>query len=307
MVPPRSILAATDFSDASRAAVIFAACLAKHSHATFHLLHAEDPLLAGAARQAGVDLDRETREALQDFIASVPPAGDYAPMHHVVSGPAAELIVAIAEREHADLVVVGSRGMSGIEHLMFGSTTEGVLRRAGTSVLVVPPGWKPTHPEAPDLSGIGPVIAAIDFAAPSIEAAAAACGLAEMLGTGVEAVHVVPDLPVPARWRAHADAVLRQRIDGAAAELAAAVAALASRVHVRERVEAGRVADRLAAIAAWRHARRPMLVLGRRADRRGAAPGAIAYRVLSLAAVPVLMHVSKDVTRGTGPLARTGR
>lgn len=295
MIPPRSILAATDFSDASRAAVTFAACLAKQCHATFHLLHAEDALLAAAARQAGIDLDRDTREALQDFIASAQPAIDYAPMHHVACGPAAEVIVDVAEREHADLIVVGSRGMSGAEHLIFGSTTEGVLRQAGTSVLVVPPGWRPVHPEAPDLSDIGPLIAALDFSAPSVEAAGAACGLAETLGTDVEAVHVVPELPVPERWRAHADAVLRQRIDSARGELAASVATLESSVKVRERVESGRVAERLAAIAAWTGERRPMLVLGRRPGRRGAAPGAIAYRVLTLAAVPVLMYVPQDM------------
>jgi hypothetical protein len=92
MIPPRSVLAATDFSEGSRAAVTFAACLAKHSHATFHLLHAEDPLLAAAAREAGIDLAGDTRQALQDFVASVRPAADYAPMHHVVCGPAAEVI-----------------------------------------------------------------------------------------------------------------------------------------------------------------------------------------------------------------------
>jgi len=291
MIPPRSILAATDFSEPSRVAVTFAACLAKQCHATFHLLHAEDPLLAAAARHVGIDLTSDTREALQAFIASARPAADYAPMHHVVSGPAAEVIVDVAGRENVDLIVVGSRGMSGAEHLVFGSTTEGVLRRAKTPVLVVPPGWRPLTPDAPDLKGIGPIVAAIDFSPPSVEAAAAACSLADALGTEVEAVHVVPELPVPERWRAHADAALRERIDGARIELAASVGALGTHVRVRTRVESGHVPERLAAIAAWSGERRPMLVLGRRPGRLGAAPGAIAYRTLMLASVPVLMYV----------------
>lgn len=292
MTPLRSILAATDFSEASRAAAIFAACLAKPLHATFHLLHAEDPLLAAAAHQAGVDLNRETRDALQAFVASMPAVAEYAPLHHVVSGPAADVIVDVARSQDADLIVVGSRGMSGAEHLVFGSTTERVLRRTGTSVLVVPPGWRPAHPATPDLGGIGPIVAAIDFSEDSIDAAAAASSLAAALGTAVEAVHVVPDLPVPDRWRAHADAALRQRLDSARKELAAAVLTLGSSVAVRAVIESGRVAERLAAIAAWSGDRRPMLVLGRRPGRIGAAPGAIAYRVLNLAAVPVLMYVS---------------
>ncbi len=291
MIPPRRILATTDFSAASKTAVTFAACLAKQCRATMHLLHAENPLLAAAAREAGIDLNRETREALQEFMASVAPAGDYAPLHHVVCGPATDVIVDVAARESADLIVVGSRGMSGAAHLVFGSTTEGVLRRAGTSVLVVPPGWTPAHPNTPDLSGIGPVVAAVDFSPPSIEAAAAACGLADALRTGVEVVHVVPDLAVPERWRAHADAALAQRIDAARADLTGVVRTLGSTVAVDVRVESGHVAERLAALGAWDGPRQPLLVLGRRPGLLGAPPGAIAYRALTLAAAPVLVYV----------------
>ena len=274
--------------------MMFAACLAKQCHARFHLLHAEDPLLAAAARQAGVDLSRDTRDALQAFAASTPSVAQYAPLHHVVSGSAADVIVDVARTEDADLIVVGSHGMSGAERLIFGSTAERVLRRTGTSVLVVPPGWRPLHPATPDLSGIGPLVAGIDFSEASIEAAAAACFLAGALGTTVEAVHVVPDLAVPERWRAHADAALRQRMDSARGELAASVRTLGTSVAVRASIESGRVAERLAAIAAWSADRRPMLVLGRRPGRLGAPPGAIAYRVLSLAAVPVLMYVPQE-------------
>ena len=274
---------------------MFGACLAKQCHTTFHLLHAEDPLLAAAARQAGVDLHRDTRDALQAFVASMRPVAEYAPMHHVVGGSAADVIVDVARNEGADLIVVGSHGMSGAERLIFGSTAERVLRRTGTSVMVVPPGWRPVHPATPDLSGIGPIVSGIDFSEASIEAASAACFLAGALGTTVEAVHVVPDLPVPERWRVHADTAMRQRIDTAREELSALVRSLGSSVAVRASIETGRVAERLAAIAAWSGERRPMLVVGRQPGRHGAPPGAIAYRVLTLAAVPVLMYVPEDV------------
>ena len=294
MIPPRSILAATDFSEASRAAVTFAACLAKRCHATFHLLHAEDPLLSAAARQAGIDLNRETREALQTFVASARPLADYAPLHHVMSGPAADVIVDVARREEVDLVVIGSHGMSGTERLIFGSTAEGVLRRTGTSVLVVPPGWRPVRAETPDLSGIGPVVVGIDLSQASIDIATAACAFAATLGTSVEAVHVVPALPVPERWRAHADRAVRKRIDSARAELEDSFLEMKAPVTVHMRIESGRVAERLAEVAACSRDRHPMLVLGRRPGRFGAPPGAIAYRALTLAAVPVLMYVPEE-------------
>ena len=56
-------------------------------------------------------------------------------------------------------------------------------------------------------------------------------------------------------------------------------------------VESGDVAERLAAITATA-SRTPILVLGRHERHTsGGAPGAIAYRALSLARVPVLMHI----------------
>lgn len=294
MIPPRSILAATDFSEPSRVAATFAACLAKQCHATFHLLHAEDPLLSAAARQEGIDLNHDTREALQAFVAAEKPLADYAPLHHVVTGPATDVIIDVARRENVDLIVIGSHGMSGTARLIFGSTAEGVLRRTGTSVLVVPPGWRPVRAETPDLSGIGPVVVGIDLSQASIDIASAACALAATLGTSVEAVHVVAALSVPERWRAHADRAVRQRLDSARAELEDSFLEMKAPVRVHMRIESGRVAERLAEIASSSPDRHPMLMLGRRPGRLGAPPGAIAYRALTLAAVPVLMYVPEE-------------
>ena len=56
MMPPRSILAAVDFSAPSRVALEFAARLANHCQASLHVLYVEDPLLAAAAKAQGIDL-----------------------------------------------------------------------------------------------------------------------------------------------------------------------------------------------------------------------------------------------------------
>ena len=50
--------------------------------------------------------------------------------------PLDELIADVAAF-HADLVVVGARGIGGIERLLLGSVAEGVLTRSPVSVLVV--------------------------------------------------------------------------------------------------------------------------------------------------------------------------
>ena len=294
MFPPRAILAAVDFSAPSRAALTYAARLAKHVDAQLRVLHAEDPLLAAAASTAGIDLAAEAREELLQFVQSAAPAGDWAPMHHVVSGPAVDVICDIATREQVDLIVIGARGMSGAERRMFGSTTEGVLRNAEHSVLVVPANWRPPRMHAVDLSGTGPIIAAVDLSAPSLEAARAACDIAAMLGASLEAVHIVRALPVPARWSVHADQALRERTESARREVTQALRCTRTASPIAVRIETGPVAECLAA-AATKPGQHPLLVLGRRtrSDRKG-APGSIAYRVLTLAEVPLLLHVPAD-------------
>ena len=292
MFPPQVVLAAIDFSDAARVAVTYAARLAAQTDAALHVLHAEDPLLATTAAASGIDLDRETRDELAAFLKSALPGGGRLPVQHVVSGPAVDVICSIALRENADVIVVGAHGLSGAERRMFGSTTEGVLRNAERSILVVPSGWAPPRPGTLDLSGTGPVIAAIDLTAPSLAAFDVACRFAAVLGTSVEAVHVVPPIAVPARWMSHAGAAIAQRVDAARRELETAVRSVHSNVPITTRVESGPVAERLADTATTLGAR-ALLVLGRRtrADRKG-APGATAYRVLTISQVPVLAQLS---------------
>jgi nucleotide-binding universal stress UspA family protein len=292
MFPPRIVLAAVDFSEASRVALNCAARLAKQCGAELHVLHAEDPLLAGAAREAGVDLTRETRDELTAFMQSAAPAGEWAPTQHVVTGPAVDVIRDIAERERADVIVIGMRGMSGVERTMFGSTTEGVLRAADRSVLVVPGSWKPPEPASPDLRGTGPIVVGIELSTRALAATRAAGRLAALFGTSLDAVHVVPLLSVPARWSAHASAALEQHVRQARADITAALHDLSAEFPVRLVVTTGRVADELAAAVAPAAKTHSILILGCRShDERGGAPGSTAYRVLTMAAVPVLMYL----------------
>jgi nucleotide-binding universal stress UspA family protein len=294
MIPPRAILAAVNFSDTARVALVFAARLAQHCGAELHVLYAENPLLDAAADHAGIRLGRETHDELQRFIGGAWPAAQCSPESHVIAGAAVDVILDVAHQHRADLVVVGSCGMSGAERLVFGSTTEGLLRRTDVSVLIAPAEWMPPRPNAPDLSGLGPLVAVVDLSDdPSIAAAKAACKLASILGTSVEIVHVVRDLAVLSRWRAHADTAVRDRVAAARQEIEVLIRGMGCSVAVEMRIEASAVPNRLAEAAGHASDRAPILVLGKKAPgSTGAGPGAIAYRGLSVAAVPVLMHVA---------------
>jgi nucleotide-binding universal stress UspA family protein len=294
MIPPRTILAAVDFSDGSREALVLAARLAHHCRAQLHILHAEDPLLRAAAEESGVDLGVETHGELQHFIASAWPAAECMPRVHASTGPAVDVILDAAGRHDADLVVVGRTGMSGGEQRLFGSTTEELLRRSNVSVLVAPKEWPPPRSEARDLSGVGPLVAAVDLSDPSVAAARAACRLAAALHCPLEVVFVVAQRFALSRWRAHAENAVRARAAAARKELEEIVLALACSVPVRMRVETGSVPRELAAAAERTTDRAPMLVLGKKIPgAAGAPPGAIAYRVLTLARAPVLMYIGE--------------
>jgi nucleotide-binding universal stress UspA family protein len=291
MIPPRSILAAVDFSEPSRIAMEFAARLASQCGAALHVLHVQDPLLSAAARAQGLDLVSESRDELARFTSASAAARDRAPLHHhVVNGQGTNTICDIAEREQVDVIVLGMHGMSGPARALFGSTTEGVLRQANTPVFVVPDSWVPPEPSTRDLSGMGPVIAAIEISCNAMAGVVAGIRLAEVLNTTVHTVHVVPDLNVLERWRPHAETVVSQQIADARAEIAVALGGVSKGVVIPLQVETGPVAERLAAAALAAPGQHPILVLGRhaRGSRRG-VPGSTAYRVLALAKVPVLV------------------
>jgi nucleotide-binding universal stress UspA family protein len=289
---PNRILAAVDFSDRSQVALGFAARLACQFNADLHVMHAQDPLLSAAAQHRGIDLARETEDELRASVAATWPATRCGVHFDVIVGHAATSIANAAERECADVIVMAAHGMSGAQHALLGSTTDGVLRRSNTSVLVVPDAWEAARPEVPDLSGEGPVIAGVDFRIPAIEAAADAAVLAASLRTELMLVHIVPAMPVLARWREHAEAALVEKAAEAKREIERIAAAVNGGVPTRVVVERGRVASCLSEVA---HPHpHGIIVVGRSIHPHGyAPPGKTAYRVLTEARLPVLMHVAR--------------
>ena len=64
-------------------------------------------------------------------------AGGLPTTPHLIEGTPAPAIVELAERIEADLIVMGTRGHTGLKHVLLGSVTERTLRLAHCSVLVV--------------------------------------------------------------------------------------------------------------------------------------------------------------------------
>ena len=69
-------------------------------------------------------------------------AREYAPVVKEVktycrNGMASERIVALAQQESVDLIVVGTHGRTGVKHLVMGSVARSVLKTAHRPVLIV--------------------------------------------------------------------------------------------------------------------------------------------------------------------------
>jgi len=145
-MPPRTILAATDFSTASISALAYAARLASYCRATLHVLHVENASPGAAPGHTAIDLSDRTRREFQRVIAAAAPDVDCSLYVHAMTGPPAEVILEVARARRADVVVVGSQDISDAQKPGFGTTIDELLQRTHLSVIVVPAGWTPPRP-----------------------------------------------------------------------------------------------------------------------------------------------------------------
>jgi nucleotide-binding universal stress UspA family protein len=136
----RKVLLATDLSPASARATDEALDLASRLGAALLAVSVIDP---GQLRVPGgrfgirVDQVRAQRETVaQDLVARGRRIG--VPVNFLIwEGEPGESIVDAATAEHADLIVVGSHGRSGVGRFLIGSVSDHVVRHAPCPVLVV--------------------------------------------------------------------------------------------------------------------------------------------------------------------------
>jgi nucleotide-binding universal stress UspA family protein len=280
----RSVLCPIDFSEASRTALREAVRVVRQFKASLHVVFVEDPLLATAAMlgpPALPDLKAEVKQFIIDTPDLDVPAD---PVLHVLAGHPAEEIVRLADHEHADLIVIGMHGLTGVAKAFFGSTTARVLRRARTPLWIVPA--TDGSNKARDLSGLGSVLVLCDFGSSAACAARTGACLAETVGARLVLVHVTPSVSAPASWSARVEAAMEQRTAEAHHRICGAMSPLEQHGPVESVIVHGSIARRVAELARTHHA--GLIVIGLETDARGPCPGSTAYAVISGAAVPVL-------------------
>jgi nucleotide-binding universal stress UspA family protein len=143
----KEIACCTDFSDNAKRAFVTATDLASRYGSRLHIVHVTissvapmndwyfgsefDVTLIEKATQAATEMIE------QEYVRSLPKDQPYAV--HVLSGYPASVIVEFARDKAIDLIVMGSHGLTGVAHVLFGSTADRVVRKAPCSVLTVRP------------------------------------------------------------------------------------------------------------------------------------------------------------------------
>jgi len=141
-----TILVATDFSDTAKKAMDTAIDMARHFEAQLVILHAYNveipiasPMMTGGyilpdgffeeiGKQARLQVEAAAKEVTDKGVAAVGVA---------IDEPAALAIVDEAKRRNVDMIVMGTRGLTGLKHMALGSIADKVVRTAPCPVLTV--------------------------------------------------------------------------------------------------------------------------------------------------------------------------
>jgi nucleotide-binding universal stress UspA family protein len=287
----RAVLCPVDFSERSRLALRYANSVARRANACLTVLYVNDPLLIAAAAAALHDrhLVERSRRELKAFVEAT--LGSHARILTCLgSGYPPNEILRIAGKADADLLVLGTQGLTGAHRVLIGSTTLDVLRHTTVPVLAVP-GPVDETAMVPAPSWPGPrIMAAVELDRAARLDVVAAAQVAGWFDASVLLVHVIEDVAAPA-WllpnrRAHDRILVAQ----AQRQLDRLATAAKTNVRVETRVVRGRPADEIAAAAATEQIGLLVTALRDRQGWFGARRASVSYHVLSHAVTPVLAY-----------------
>ena len=203
----KNILLATDFSEASEAAVPYAAAISSRYGSELHVAHIVSPAsyLIPSTPGRPVTLDalhdavcadaHQRMETLASHLKTVPH------QIYVREGEVWEGLAEIIRTREIDLLIVGTHGRTGVEKLVLGSKAEEILRQAPCPVLAV--GAKvsgraklpPIQDEGKDLApaeiSVRQMVYATDFSSESLAAAPFATSLAQEFQAKITLLHVI--------------------------------------------------------------------------------------------------------------------
>jgi nucleotide-binding universal stress UspA family protein len=138
----RSIVVGTDGSDIAGRALDEAIGIAQRDNAALHIVTTfSDPAMireriSSGATSVAVNLSEVADSVLARAAARAAEKGVHAETHASEADPA-EAILDVASRVEADLIVVGSRGLSAVQRFLLGSVSTKVAEHAQCNVMIV--------------------------------------------------------------------------------------------------------------------------------------------------------------------------
>ena len=161
----RNILLATDFSPCSQRALLHAVAAARRFGSTLHLLHVVTPTMFSlvppegylnaveAAKHAANRARADAEVILRNVLCHTHCEGLKSHIW-VQIGEVGETLRTLIGREHIDLVVIGTRGRTGLHKMVLGSVAEEIFRQTSCPVLTVGPQSWQSDPETVRLKQI---------------------------------------------------------------------------------------------------------------------------------------------------------
>ncbi|MBI9072727.1 MAG: universal stress protein [Melioribacteraceae bacterium] len=144
MTDIKKILVPIDFSDYSISALKYAINFAKKFNAEILLTYVVEPFIYAAdftMSQAAIpDVDTDTRERAYNELKRLIAAEihEELPSEIIIrTGKPFFEINEVASEKNVDLIIIATHGHTGVEHLLFGSTAEKVVRKAPCPVLTL--------------------------------------------------------------------------------------------------------------------------------------------------------------------------
>lgn len=142
----KRILFPTDFSEAAENAAAYAFMLARQHKAKVYALHVVDVRYDAAgfyvAHISYENIEREMKAAASGMLERFCEKnfkGFRNVRKQVLEGEPYKEILKVAKGGNIDIIVMGTSGKSGVDRVLFGSTTERVMRKALCPVLIIPP------------------------------------------------------------------------------------------------------------------------------------------------------------------------
>jgi len=150
-IPPSAILVPVDFSAHSEEALLFAAELAKRLTAPLVILHVIHDPAESPGYYSQKDPEHPHRiadvaaEMMTEFIGRIakknPKLDNILQAHtELITGLPVTRILEMAEKHNPQMVIMGSKGRTGLAHLLLGSKAEQVVRLCPSPVTIIKKG-----------------------------------------------------------------------------------------------------------------------------------------------------------------------